>query len=201
LARHVREIVGVDLSRGMMGKLRGKQTNEVIHLIEGDATRLPLPDSSFDAVVAVHVFHLIPTWREAVQEVARVLRPDGVLVNAYGGVGTSQMWAIWDAVRNEGSKRNVGIQNIQQETFLAEIGWQSAGGKQTHTYKVAQTPRSFIERIANRTFSNTWRMSDEELSDILDKVRAAALEQFGDLDASIERDTEFIAEAYTPPSA
>src|SRR5689334_9977693 len=42
LAPHVRQIVGVDLARPMMNRLREKQTTEQIDLVQADITRLPL---------------------------------------------------------------------------------------------------------------------------------------------------------------
>lgn len=45
-----------------------------------DAANLTFENGSFDLVVSQNVFHHIPNWPEAVREVARVLRPDGILI-------------------------------------------------------------------------------------------------------------------------
>lgn len=45
-----------------------------------DAAKLSFEDSSFDLVLSQNVFHHIPNWGNAVQEVARVLRPDGYFI-------------------------------------------------------------------------------------------------------------------------
>ena len=70
-------ITGVDLSRNMMGRLLEAVPagGASPALVEADATRLPLPPAVFDAVVSVHVFHLIAGWREALAEARRCLRP------------------------------------------------------------------------------------------------------------------------------
>lgn len=47
---------------------------------EADATRLPFPDASFDAVVSFIMLHHVIDWERAVAEAARVLRPAGLLV-------------------------------------------------------------------------------------------------------------------------
>src|SRR5687767_9817619 len=80
VAPHVREIVGIDLARPTMQSLRDKQTTEAIRLVQGDATRRRFASSSFDAVVAVHVFPLIAAWRDALHEMIRVLRDGAPLV-------------------------------------------------------------------------------------------------------------------------
>ena len=46
----------------------------------GDATALPHPDDSFDAVVLITVLGEIPDQDTALREIARVLKPDGRLV-------------------------------------------------------------------------------------------------------------------------
>ena len=46
---------------------------------EADATRLPFPDTSFDAVVNFIMLHHVIDWEGALGEVARVLRPGGLL--------------------------------------------------------------------------------------------------------------------------
>ena len=56
--------------------------------VRGDGTRLPLADASVDAAVAVHVFHLIPGWRAVLAELARVLRPGGLLLFSTFGPDT-----------------------------------------------------------------------------------------------------------------
>src|SRR5687768_3347325 len=82
LSLHVGSIVGIDLARPMMWRLRDKQTHEAIHLVQADATQLPFAAESFDGAVAVHVFHLMANWQQALKEITRVLRPDAPLAHA-----------------------------------------------------------------------------------------------------------------------
>jgi ubiquinone/menaquinone biosynthesis C-methylase UbiE len=82
-------MVGVDISQRMLEKLLEKSGGRPPFPVGmADATALPFPPGSFGATVAAHVLHLIPHWREAVAEMARVLQPGGVvLVNLTGGGG------------------------------------------------------------------------------------------------------------------
>ncbi|MBI4055165.1 MAG: class I SAM-dependent methyltransferase, partial [Elusimicrobia bacterium] len=45
----------------------------------GSITQTGLPDASFDAVLAHNVFHHIPDYGAALQELFRILRPKGLL--------------------------------------------------------------------------------------------------------------------------
>lgn len=49
--------------------------NEQTTFIQGDATKLPFPDSSFDGAVTVHVAMNIPDKLSVYKEVRRVLKP------------------------------------------------------------------------------------------------------------------------------
>ena len=46
----------------------------------GDAARLPLDSETFDIVFSNKTTHHMPNWRRAVEEMARVLKPEGRLV-------------------------------------------------------------------------------------------------------------------------
>lgn len=46
----------------------------------GDMTNLELPSESFDAVFIFGVLHHIPIWRQALREMASVLKPEGALL-------------------------------------------------------------------------------------------------------------------------
>lgn len=51
-----------------------------ISLFVGDGERLPFADGQFDAIVEFAILHHMPGWRLAVSEIARALRPGGIVV-------------------------------------------------------------------------------------------------------------------------
>jgi len=53
---------------------------ELFSFHQGDATRLPLPDDSFDVVTCQTVLMHLPQPLEAMREMLRVLRPGGLLI-------------------------------------------------------------------------------------------------------------------------
>jgi SAM-dependent methyltransferase len=77
-------MTGTDISAAMLRRLtQNAGGRSPVPLAQADATRLPFAAGAFGSVLAVHVLHLIPDWRVAVDEAVRVLRPGGALVASF----------------------------------------------------------------------------------------------------------------------
>jgi ubiquinone/menaquinone biosynthesis C-methylase UbiE len=91
LAECCSRVVGVDASRGLLDsaveRARDRGYGDVLDLVQGDASRLPVAGDSVDLAVYVATVHHLPTSEARVaslDELARVLAPDGVaLVSAW----------------------------------------------------------------------------------------------------------------------
>jgi ubiquinone/menaquinone biosynthesis C-methylase UbiE len=73
-------IVGVDFSRGMLNVAERKTRDLAnVHLVQGDAARLPFAGECFDAVTCSHAFYELQgdAQRAALAETHRVLKPAG----------------------------------------------------------------------------------------------------------------------------
>ena len=70
------EVIGLDISRGMLAKARRRHDR----LVRGDATRLPFADAAFDTVLARSLLHHLSDREAGAREIARVLKPGGGLV-------------------------------------------------------------------------------------------------------------------------
>lgn len=68
----------------------------------GDALSLPFPDASFDKIVCSEVLEHIPDYRQAVNEIERVLKPGGTLAISVPRWFPEQIcWALSDDYHNE----------------------------------------------------------------------------------------------------
>jgi SAM-dependent methyltransferase len=67
---------GVDLDP-VMARMAQRRLRARMLVAIADIAALPMPDKCYDVVVDFGAIHLMPRWRAAVAEVARVLRPGG----------------------------------------------------------------------------------------------------------------------------
>jgi ubiquinone/menaquinone biosynthesis C-methylase UbiE len=86
------QLTGVDFSTKMLDLAaeRAASLNRAIRLLRADAQRLPLADNSFDTVVCTFGLCAIPDNEAALDEITRVLRPDGLLILIDHVVSTSR---------------------------------------------------------------------------------------------------------------
>jgi len=81
LSPWVREVIAIDRSPEMLDAARSRLLEhggsvERIRFVEGDLTKLPIPDASVDAAACVLVLHHLESPIDAIKEARRVLRTD-----------------------------------------------------------------------------------------------------------------------------
>ena len=69
--------VGLDLNEAMIAVARRVRPD--LEWRQGDAAALPFPDASFDAVLCQAALMFFPDVEQAMQEMARVVRPEGTV--------------------------------------------------------------------------------------------------------------------------
>jgi ubiquinone/menaquinone biosynthesis C-methylase UbiE len=190
------DLIGVDLSLKMMGKLREKYSS--VRLAQTDASRLPFPAAAFDAVLTTHVLHLIGPWREALREFKRVVKPGGVYLNAWhhhqdrsvGGDIRDYWRSRVDA--HGGNWRRPGVQ--ERVDVLAALMALGSSFEEIELLRYTSTtrPNEMIEQIARRVNSDAWPISDEVFEAALRDVRAWAAKEYGNLDQPVSQERRFI---------
>src|SRR5207247_4494957 len=76
------KLFGLNIMSAMITKARANIERvgaENVQILEGDATRIPLPDASTDVVTSNGVLNLVPDKPAAFREIFRVLKPGGRL--------------------------------------------------------------------------------------------------------------------------
>jgi ubiquinone/menaquinone biosynthesis C-methylase UbiE len=81
---YIGTIEGIDIAPAMLDRARAKLEaaglGKRVLLRQGDASRLPWPDESFDLVTSLEALEFFPRPRRALAEMIRTLKPGGVLV-------------------------------------------------------------------------------------------------------------------------
>lgn len=190
-------LVGCDLSVPMMERFREKYPSA--RIAQADAAYLPFPDQHFDAVLTVHVLHLIPAWRAVLHEIQRVLKPGGAYLNVrtWDTVGVSvagrmrEFWRGW--MKEHGV--DAGHPGVwSHEEMLQELGMLGAQVSEVEAVRYADLIhlRTEIEHLSNRTSSETWDIPEDVFRASVDAVRAWAEKEFGDLDQTFVDEVRFV---------
>ncbi len=83
LAELGHEVVGIDLSKGMLevAKEKARKAGIEVEFKLGDAENLPFSDDSFDAVICRHLLWTLPNPQKAVEDWCRVARQKVVAID------------------------------------------------------------------------------------------------------------------------
>jgi SAM-dependent methyltransferase len=197
-------VVGLDLARPMMDKLVEKAGGRLpFPLVQGDSTRMPVRDGAFDAAYLRWVFHLIPAWREALAEIARVVRPGGVFVASLGSHG---------GPRSEIQERFAELTGVSMAP--PGLTWDGYDELDAAALALGVVPRdlpsisevgrdlaTFIDGIADNAYSWTWKIEDPDLlARTAVEVRRWAEERYGPLDRVPQDPYETVWRAYDLPA-
>ena len=200
LIRKGLRVIGVDLSRLMMQRIAAKLPpgSPAPNLSQADAERLPLAGQAFEVVIAVHVFHLIAGWRQAIQEVRRVLRPDGRLLAGYDwrspDAPMERLHEQWRQIIREHTQgfEHPGVQDFEQfKDYLLQTGAHYERIP-VADYVTNTSIAEHIQDLENGIYSSTWRVPAGVMAACIAELRRWALAEYGNLDQELEIPRQFI---------
>jgi SAM-dependent methyltransferase len=207
LHRRGRRVVGVDLSLPMLDRYRAKAAALGLPppvLLRADATRLPFRDACVDAVLEVHVLHLVPAWREALAEVRRVLAPGGTVLvgrggGRHGGDGPRERvrrrFEELATAAGGDPRRTVGVKDdARKVAALVALGG-VAEELEPVVWEDRQTYAQALQEMEGRVYSYQWRLPDEVWRAAVDRLRAEVQADHPDLDAPYPSRHRFVLTA------
>jgi ubiquinone/menaquinone biosynthesis C-methylase UbiE len=187
---------GVDISEGMMDRLRAKlQKREVnLRLVNADITHLPFADASFDVVLGVHILHLVPEWQKAIREARRVLTPEGYLLLGYESGAPddpgNEIRRQWHTFVGEAeSARHADGAAIEAD--IIDSGAYSAVYRVAH-WEEEVRPITLLNEQRNRVFSHTWEVPDDVLAAVHERMVQWATDRYGSLETALRSEREFL---------
>ncbi len=93
------QVVGIDLTLAMLRRghdnvaRRGRADR--VHLVAGRAEQLPFPDASFDGLTFTYLLRYVDDPQATLDELARVVRPGGVVASLEFLLPRSRFWRCW----------------------------------------------------------------------------------------------------------
>jgi demethylmenaquinone methyltransferase / 2-methoxy-6-polyprenyl-1,4-benzoquinol methylase len=98
-ARTDARVVGVDLSADMLAQGRRNVAaagmGDRVGLVTGRAERLPFADATFDALTFTYLLRYVADPQATLAELARVVRPGGVVASLEFYLPPSRFWRLW----------------------------------------------------------------------------------------------------------
>ena len=85
-------IEATDASAAMIARARQENDSAKLHFSVQDMFCLPYADSSFDVVIVSNALHVVPHPEQALREIRRVLKDDGVLAVPTFTHGENRLW-------------------------------------------------------------------------------------------------------------
>jgi SAM-dependent methyltransferase len=183
------------MMKRLMEKLPGEDGRP--GLIQADATRLPLPQACFDAVFAVHVFHLIAGWQQAANEARRVLKPGGGLILGHSRRDPhsplAEIREHWAQIVNDHAPKDPrpGVrQGDVLDAYLQSLGAQISSWDAAE-WETLTSPAEAIRELDAGFYSSTWHLSPEKLHECGAALRQWAWDEYGDLEQPIRTTMRF----------
>ena len=169
------EVVAVDPSEAMLGALAASLPGDPgVQVLVGTAEEVPLPDASVDAVTVGQAWHWLRP-AAAVAELARVLRPGGVLGLAWNARDLAVPWAasFEEVVGGTGFADATGASEgtAAQEWWPQVPAPMEAGGREQ--FPAAQHLPS-ADAVADLASTYSGIAVREDRDAVLDQVRALA---------------------------
>lgn len=140
LSKHTKSWIGTDFSEQMIleARKRGEEKNLIFEV--ADATSLSFDNEKFDCVLIANALHIMPKPDEAMKEIYRVLKPNGILfaptflwkegkqrklIKSLMSISGFKMYQEWDKKQFEDFIGECGFSVLEMELVyggLAPIG-------------------------------------------------------------------------------
>ena len=196
-------MVGLDLSRPMLQRLREKAGGEAaLPLVQGDATAMPFREGAFGGAVIRHVLHLIPEWERALEELLRVLRTGAVALVNHGEY-PEPCGALFERFVEEARLERPWV-GLGHDELDRVHQWMRARGVEVRGLEpireeVEEPLEEFVAGIRRGLYSWTWGVEERIRVEAAERVRAWAEKELGPLDRPRTRETEIAFWAYDVP--
>jgi len=170
-------VTAVEPARGMREQARLRSGHPSVSYVAAAAENLPLATESIDIAFAFMIWHHVADRHRATAEVARVLRPDGVVflrTNFADRIPDLAYFRWWPEARDIERQLFVPLDEVTAEFAAARV---AVVELRTVTTLQAQSIAAYAQRLAQRPFSIFDQLSEPVIERGLDELRRAAEEE------------------------
>lgn len=199
-------VTGIDVSQEMLDQFRQKlhKIPQNLKLIHADASQLPFTDQSFDVVLTVHIVHTVSNWKTFLDEIDRVLKPQGFYFNAQWITPPARM-EFERYFRAILSKYEVGQASKRLNTAIEEINiedyFHSKGYRSNHViakeWTVSNTVDELLSFFKSRAYGLCWQVSGETFDLVMNEFEKFCAKHYGSLQTELSSEAKFEIWAYT----
>jgi ubiquinone/menaquinone biosynthesis C-methylase UbiE len=204
-------VVGVDVAPMMLRALLVQPRGEgpgALDLVRCDVSRLPFRAGVFDAVVCVHVLHLIEDWRALLARLLEVLRPGGRLIlgrdwidpeSFAGRIRNLFRFAVVEL--GEGISAPPGARAFVDALIDRGAEAEDEGRERTAVeWRTELTPRQVLDGIRSKDDAESWVLPDPLLERVMARLDAEAAALWPDIDAPQPVRRRFVYSVLRAPS-
>lgn len=188
------DVTGVDISSRMVERLQAKYTAMqaaeplrawgALDVVMADMAVLPFSDSAFDAAVAVHVFHLVSSWRSALDEVVRVVKPGGAFLLGQDVQTLESHNRIHDTWQEMVEQLGYVPVHVGAQGYDAVVVELRQRGLTVEEHVLARwemwkAPSAALRDITEREWSRTWPVPDDIFAESVRRLTTWARAEYG----------------------
>lgn len=198
-------VTGLDVSQAMLNRFTQKlhKIPENLKLIHADASQLPFANGSFDVVLTVHMLHTVSNLKTFLDEIDRVLKPQGFYLNAQWITPPARMEferylkAILSRYEVPRSKQVYGsIAQVNVEEYLHHKGHRS-NYSIAKEWTVSNTVAELLSFYRSRAYGLCWRVPDEPFYRAMAEFEAFCNDHYGSFTTEVSSEAKFEIWAYT----
>jgi ubiquinone/menaquinone biosynthesis C-methylase UbiE len=199
-------VTGIDASQAMLEQLRQKLSKipANLQLINADASQLPFTNQSFDVVLTVHMIHTVLDWKVFLNEIERVLKPQGFYLNAQWITPPARMeferyfrdiLAKYE-VETAAKQINKVIEEINVEKYFSSKGYRSKYVI-AKEWTVSNKVREMLSFFKSRAYGLCWVVSDDIFHRVMEEFEDFCVKHYGSLETELSSEAKFEIWAYT----
>lgn len=200
-------VVGADLSEQMLTALADRHGDSRLQLVRCNLEKLPFTLETFDAVVCVHVLHLIPTWQALLKHLVASLKPGGVIILGRDWIDPE---SFSGQIRNEFRRAVVELSEsitappgarafVQTLTGAGAESEDDGAERIAAEWETTLSPRQLLDEIASKDDAESWVLQDELLGRVMQRLEAFAASAWPDVATPMPVKRRFVYSVFKAP--